>query len=262
MHIVPAARNYTPCGYSVLSGDLLGYNGHFQDPVSGLYPLGQGYRHFSPQLGRFYSPDDTSPFGRGGLNAYAYCQGDPVNRIDRDGHSFINAVLGAFTLKKNRTPGSAPQVNPPLTAPSQQLHTTVVNPENVITPPSKSNVTISWSGVQYNLHPGDIWGMAKEMKFSVGSGGLQVNLPMNAVLPGTPNSGITLNRSGLNIHLDHRDAIKLAFSVALNTPAAGSIPVPFDLRINNFQVGLRATSIRCSYSDLFGMTAKAAKRNR
>lgn len=51
MHIVPAARNYTPCGYSVLSGDLLGYNGHFQDPVSGLYPLGQGYRHFSPQLG-------------------------------------------------------------------------------------------------------------------------------------------------------------------------------------------------------------------
>ena len=121
MHIVPAARNYTPCGYSVLSGDLLGYNGHFQDPVSGLYPLGQGYRHFSPQLGRFYSPDDRSPFGRGGLNAYAYCQGDPVNRIDRDGHSFINAVLGAFTLNSTHKCNAHPCMHFVRRLPAQAL---------------------------------------------------------------------------------------------------------------------------------------------
>ncbi|MEE4636302.1 RHS repeat-associated core domain-containing protein [Pseudomonas alliivorans] len=36
---------------------------------------------------RFNQPDNLSPFGRGGLNAYAYCLGDPVNRGDPSGHS-------------------------------------------------------------------------------------------------------------------------------------------------------------------------------
>ncbi|ORC43846.1 hypothetical protein BZK31_28960, partial [Pseudomonas floridensis] len=33
----------------------------------------------------FNSPDSLSPFGKGGLNAYAYCLGDPVNRKDPTG---------------------------------------------------------------------------------------------------------------------------------------------------------------------------------
>ena len=35
---------------------------------------------------RFHSPDSWSPFGGGGLNAYMYCVGDPVNRADPTGH--------------------------------------------------------------------------------------------------------------------------------------------------------------------------------
>lgn len=55
---------------------LLGFNGERPDPVTGHYLLGNGYRAFNPLLMRFNSPDSLSPFGRGGLNSYAYCLGD------------------------------------------------------------------------------------------------------------------------------------------------------------------------------------------
>lgn len=47
--------------------------------------LGNGYRAYNPVLMRFNQPDSLSPFGQDGLNAYAYCQGDPVNRQDPSG---------------------------------------------------------------------------------------------------------------------------------------------------------------------------------
>ncbi|MFF1916268.1 RHS repeat-associated core domain-containing protein [Streptomyces sp. NPDC058239] len=65
---------------------LLGFNGERPDPVTGHYLLGNGYRAFNPVLMRFPSPDSWSPFGEGGLNSYAYCLGDPVNRVDPTGH--------------------------------------------------------------------------------------------------------------------------------------------------------------------------------
>ena len=81
---------YAPYGHrSPESGlsSLLGFNGERRDPVTGHYLLGNGYRAFNPVLMRFNSPDSLSPFGRGGVNAYAYCAGDPVNRVDPNGHS-------------------------------------------------------------------------------------------------------------------------------------------------------------------------------
>ncbi|VVQ14796.1 hypothetical protein PS918_05774 [Pseudomonas fluorescens] len=80
---------YTPYGHrDSLSGQpsLLGFNGEQPDPVTGWYWLGNGYRAFNPVLMRFNCPDSLSPFGEGGLNAYAYCVGDPVNREDPTGH--------------------------------------------------------------------------------------------------------------------------------------------------------------------------------
>ena len=72
---------------------LLGFNGERPDPVTGHYPLGQGYRQYNPVLKRFNSPDSWSPFGEGGLNAYAYCKGNPVNRSDPTGHISILSAL-------------------------------------------------------------------------------------------------------------------------------------------------------------------------
>jgi RHS repeat-associated protein len=65
---------------------LLGFTGEHRDPITGHYLLGNGYRAFNPVLMRFNSPDRLSPFGAGGVNAYAYCQGDPVNFYDFMGH--------------------------------------------------------------------------------------------------------------------------------------------------------------------------------
>ena len=75
----------------------IGFNGELLEPHLGWYFLGNGYRAYNPTLMRFHSPDSWSPFGRGGLNAYMYCVGDPVNTSDPTGHSRVGKLLwGAY----------------------------------------------------------------------------------------------------------------------------------------------------------------------
>ncbi|MEH6351366.1 RHS repeat-associated core domain-containing protein [Pseudomonas sp. 3JA] len=95
----PYALAYTPYGHrppenGLLS--LLGFNGERPDPETGHYLMGNGYRAFNPVLMRFNSPDSLSPFGEGGLNAYVYCGGDPVNRSDPTGHFPLPKLLKIF----------------------------------------------------------------------------------------------------------------------------------------------------------------------
>ena len=100
----PAHFVYSPYGHRLCDSglsSLLGFNGQRPDPVTGHYLLGNGYRAFNPVLMRFNSPDSVSPFGKGGLNAYAYCQGDPINRSDPTGHVF-SALSTLFTKIKAR----------------------------------------------------------------------------------------------------------------------------------------------------------------
>jgi RHS repeat-associated protein len=77
---------------------LSAFNGERPDSISGHYHLGNGYRAYSPVLGRFTAPDSWSPFRAGGINPYACCAGDPVNRADPSGHfslgQGISMVLG------------------------------------------------------------------------------------------------------------------------------------------------------------------------
>jgi RHS repeat-associated protein len=77
---------------------LPGFNGEHPDPLTGHYLLGNGYRAYNPVLMRFNSPDSLSPFGKGGLNAYAYCAGDPVNRFDPSGHELLDTVLSGLYI--------------------------------------------------------------------------------------------------------------------------------------------------------------------
>ena len=92
-------RAYTPYGYHVVRGrPLLAFAGEAVAQVAHCYLLGNGKRAYHTVQMRFLSPDAFSPFGRGGLNAYAYCTGDPINHVDRDGHSPTRAVGQATGL--------------------------------------------------------------------------------------------------------------------------------------------------------------------
>lgn len=131
MHImVLPACAYTPYGHAVIVKSQTGFNGEFRDPFSGFYLLGNGYRAFTPALMRFNRPDELSPFAQGGINAYAYCSGDPINRKDPSGASifgFLKEAAGHFSdaFIRNKKPGAVQgQV---LNTPSAQK---IINAEN------------------------------------------------------------------------------------------------------------------------------------
>jgi RHS repeat-associated protein len=100
-----APYGHRPADNGLLS--LLGFNGEAPDPLTGCYLLGNGYRAFNPVLMRFNSPDSWSPFGKGGLNGYAYCVGDPVNRYDPTGHTpnLLKTILRSIGVMRKKTPG-------------------------------------------------------------------------------------------------------------------------------------------------------------
>lgn len=100
----PVRQAYAPHGHRRVdsgSGSLLGFTGEAVDPVTGHYFLGNGRRVFNPVLMRFNSPDSWSPFGRGGLNPYAYCLGDPVNFTDPTGQfaRLVTSLLGVTNAR-------------------------------------------------------------------------------------------------------------------------------------------------------------------
>ncbi|WP_409275807.1 RHS repeat-associated core domain-containing protein [Pseudomonas sp. KCJK9111] len=83
---------YSPYGFAAeirFAHTSLGLNGEYAQALTWRYILGSGYRAFDTCLMRFLSPDSLSPFAAGGMNTYAYCSNDPVNRSDPTGHSLL-----------------------------------------------------------------------------------------------------------------------------------------------------------------------------
>lgn len=79
---------YLPYGYQstkAAPAGTLAFNGQVLHAALEGYALGNGHRIYSPRLMRFISPDSSSPFLKGGINAYAYCLNDPVNGQDPSG---------------------------------------------------------------------------------------------------------------------------------------------------------------------------------
>lgn len=106
---VRGARSYSPYGaHRPVDAVLLAFTGQPVDSLIGCYHLGNGRRAYNPVIMRFLSPDSTSPFSKGGLNTYAYCAGDPVNRVDPSGASWLSKVIsGISILSSSVTAGGA-----------------------------------------------------------------------------------------------------------------------------------------------------------
>lgn len=97
-------RSYTAQGYQrdTTGSVLTGFNGQYLDLPTRGYVLGQGRRLYAPQRGSMCSPDPLSPFGEGGINAYAYCKGDPVNYEDPTG--FMRSPVLSLRSMSSRRP--------------------------------------------------------------------------------------------------------------------------------------------------------------
>lgn len=87
-------RAYSAYGMAdIQGGPMSAFCGEQRDSLTGGYHLGNGYRQFNPAIMRFHALDGMSPFGKGGINAYAYCTGDPINKSDPTGHTGWIPVL-------------------------------------------------------------------------------------------------------------------------------------------------------------------------
>ncbi|MFT0869014.1 RHS repeat-associated core domain-containing protein [Pseudomonas sp. CAM1A] len=144
--------SYTPFGFVGTppgTPPATGFAGERREAPMGGYLLGSGHRFYSPALMRFHSADRESPFLAGGINAYAYCLGDPVNMCDPSGHAPIRVgvarpqervVQGPSLdgMPMRRPNGDSGLVHRPIGARQQSI----VRPLN---PPAQESVTRSVS---------------------------------------------------------------------------------------------------------------------
>ena len=79
-------------GSTVSSLNPFGYRSYYYDSDTGLYYLQS--RYYDPQVRRFINADSVIAGVDEGLgyNLFAYCGNNPVNRVDEDGHFWVEIL--------------------------------------------------------------------------------------------------------------------------------------------------------------------------
>ncbi len=99
-----------PASYDALDQDQVNqpyrYQSHWRDSNTGLIDF--GYRFYSPSLGRFFNQDPLEEGG--GINLYAFVNGDPTNLLDPFGLSPCYDNYGYQYGGKQR-PGQLPSTS-------------------------------------------------------------------------------------------------------------------------------------------------------
>ena len=91
-------------GYSAIcSGNPFRYRGYYYDTETGFYYLQS--RYYDPTTGRFLNADGYLSTGTGfvGYNMYAYCNNNPISRIDKNGELWGFVIKAAISVIVNVT---------------------------------------------------------------------------------------------------------------------------------------------------------------
>ncbi len=76
------------------------YRGYFYDSETNLYYLQS--RYYDPEVGRFINADDTNYIAynntTASINIFSYCNNNPINGIDYNGHAYFGALAYALAV--------------------------------------------------------------------------------------------------------------------------------------------------------------------
>lgn len=165
--VAPATPIYGAYGEFGTAGQMarFAYAGQLAEPGTGDYVLGN--RLFSPVLRRFLDPDPVSPFDDGGLNRYAYCGGDPINRTDPSGNAWWDWAVAGLGLnsgfngpvERRRSPTGPVAMVMPAAAAVLDVATVAVEigtPVSTTAGDRKSPAVFGWFGLVAGLTPGGV----------------------------------------------------------------------------------------------------------
>jgi RHS repeat-associated protein len=219
---------YSPYGYSSsgAAASLAGFNGQWRDPIGKAYPLGNGHRFYMPSLRRFNRADQKSPFDEGGMNAYAYCGGDPINHVDPTGQSWsgllgrvVRTVLNwlprrAVAAAPTFYPSPAQNIRPPQAVPplavidvpaSLRLHNLPASLEPVVQQGFRQRVPVyiygPGAGDEVNVVTYDTIGMGHQR--------VSVRSEPGGIYQGFAGQGVVVDASGIDASLFRGDVRRM-----------------------------------------------------
>ena len=198
------------------------YRGYYYDAETGLYHLNS--RYYDPATGRFVNADGFVSTGQGilGNNMFAYCNNDPINRVDPNGMfwkeigDFFSGIgrwfsntfgAGSSTVSENRAETS---ITPILDDPFPITVKTGTKTSQIVSQHGDSTKPISVYAKKDAEHP--IKSSSAGLKVNIANFSLKLNLSLDNIgLSGSITEDDTTGSFGLRVNLSE---LKVGFEGA------------------------------------------------